>query len=350
MIQHILIIRFRRVGDSVLSMALCHSLRQSFPQAKIHFVINKHIAPLYRNHPDIDKVIPFSDRENKGMTYLKKVWAIMHQTPYDVIIDMRSTPKTLPFALFSLHSAYRIGRHKWYNHFIHNFRIPESPQTNRVQSNLALMEPLGQEGNLIRDEHFPLYVSEEERQTYANYLTSKGITFSRPIVLLAVATRIEGKAWPKERMQEVLSRLITHYSNAQFIMNYGGNAEKALCQSYYDALGQPCNLFMNVEAPTLRDLVCLCSLSQFFFGNEGGPRHIRQAMGVPSFAIYPPNIDKHFWLPGNSANYQGISPDEFVSKAEQQKMTYQERMQLITIDAVWQQLSSMLNCFFQKEP
>ena len=63
-IKHILVIRFRRVGDSVLATALCRSLRQSFPQAQIDYVLNENIASLYENHPDIDRVIPFNDREN----------------------------------------------------------------------------------------------------------------------------------------------------------------------------------------------------------------------------------------------------------------------------------------------
>ena len=41
-IKNILVIRFRRVGDSVLSMALCHGLRQSFPDATIDFVIKNY--------------------------------------------------------------------------------------------------------------------------------------------------------------------------------------------------------------------------------------------------------------------------------------------------------------------
>lgn len=97
MVHKILIIRFRRIGDSVLATALCRSLKESFPQAEIHFIINENISPLYLNHPDIDKVITFSDKENHGFNYIKKVWNIVHETDYDVIIDMRSTIKTLPF-------------------------------------------------------------------------------------------------------------------------------------------------------------------------------------------------------------------------------------------------------------
>ena len=101
-IKRILIIRFRQIGDSILAIALCSTLKKSFPDAEIHFVLNKNIAPLYEGHPDIDKVITFDKNENKPFTaYIKKVWQVMHQNKYDIIIDMRSTIRTLFFSLFS---------------------------------------------------------------------------------------------------------------------------------------------------------------------------------------------------------------------------------------------------------
>ena len=74
-IKRILIIRFRQIGDSILAVALCSTLKKSFPDAEIHFVLNKNIASLYEGHPDIDKVITFDKNENKPFTaYIKKVY------------------------------------------------------------------------------------------------------------------------------------------------------------------------------------------------------------------------------------------------------------------------------------
>ena len=345
-IKKILVIRFRRVGDSVLSMALCHSLKQTFPDAEIHFVINKGIAPLYINHPDIQKIITFNDRELKGLTYIKKVKEVVTATHYDVIIDMRSTPKTLPFSLFSLSTPYRIGRCKPYNHLIHNYRVSYPVDYNRVESNLAMMEPLSCEAKLIKDTKFPLYITEKEKSDYHKYMEQQGIDFNRPIILAAIATRIVGKSWPKEKMITILKNIIGQHE-AQIIFNYGGEAEKAVATDYYESLGSDRHIFLNIEAKGLRELCALCANSHFFFGNEGGPRHISQAFSVPSFAIYPPNISKQFWLPNPCERYQGISPDEFMPLEQQlsQKLTYQERMNLIPVESVWERLHQMLSRF-----
>ena len=346
MIQNILIIRFRRVGDSVLAMALCHSLKLSFPTAKIHYVLNDNIAPLYDGHPDIDHVIPFNNEEQHGLAYLKKVRHIMKETHYDVIIDMRSTVKTLPFALLSRHTPYIIGRKKWYTNFIHNYRLTTPVGADRVVSNLHLMDPLSSETKLIKDEHFPLYITDQERTDYRQYLQKQGLNLNKPVMLCAVTTRIVGKSWPKEHMTEILRRILENY-DVQLVFNYAGEVEARVANEYYEALDHNPRIFLNIEAKGLRQLCALCASSQFFFGNEGGPRHISQAFDVPSFAIYPPGIDKHFWLPGNSERYQGISPDESVLPNEQKNMSYQERMALITVNDVWARLRYMLDLYIK---
>lgn len=82
--------------------------------------------------------------------------------------------------------------------------------------------------------------------------------------------------------------------------------------------------------------------STFFFGNEGGPRHIAQAFEIPSFAIYPPNISKQFWLPGNDPRFKGISPDDYMPEEQQKGMEYATRFDLIPESDVWTQLNEML--------
>ena len=73
-VKKVLVIRFRRIGDAVLSVVICSSIRKSFPEAEIHYVLNDHIAPLFENHPDIDKIITFSDEENNHFfKYLRNI-------------------------------------------------------------------------------------------------------------------------------------------------------------------------------------------------------------------------------------------------------------------------------------
>ena len=169
-IRKILVIRFRQIGDSILAIALCSTLKRSFPTAEVHFVVNKNIAPLYEGHPDIDKIFTFDKNENKPFhVYIKKVWQVVHQNQYDVIIDMRSTIRTLLFSLFSLHTPFRIGRIKGYTRFLLNYPIDtynKSLNIDMVQRDLLLATPLETIAPITYTKEIKLYIKDTEKEEF----------------------------------------------------------------------------------------------------------------------------------------------------------------------------------------
>lgn len=61
--MNILVIRFRQMGDAIVATPLLASLRESFPDARIDYVLNERLEPLFDGLPFIDNVISFSDDE-----------------------------------------------------------------------------------------------------------------------------------------------------------------------------------------------------------------------------------------------------------------------------------------------
>lgn len=350
-IKRILVIRFRRVGDSILSLVVCSSLRQSFPGAQIDYVLDENISSLYQGHPDIDNIISFSQEEKHSFRkYIPKVWRLMHHNKYDVIIDMRSTVQTLWFSLFSLKTPYRIGRKKYYNIFLHNYRveIPNDKTLDMVSRNLMLLKPLEKEKAVQYVPDFKLYVTEKEKLEFRAYMEKMGINFSQPVIVAAVATRIPYKVWNKERIETVLGRIISKY-NAQIVFNYGGEIERNYAVNMYNDMEQNKNIFINIHADNLRDLMALVSNCDFFFGNEGGPRHMAQSLSIPSFAIYPPSVEMGVWLPGNKKEYQGISVyDTIGADAIKDDMTFAEKFDFITVNEVWERVDGMLSKYLKR--
>lgn len=271
-IKNILIIRFRQMGDAVLSMVVCNTLHENFPHAKIDMVLNERIAPLFEHHPAINQLITFSEVERHHIfRYLRKVYKVVHEKHYDVIIDMRTTINTLPFALFSLSTHYRIGIRKNYTWFAHNYRIKrDDPSYDILQKNLVLLHPLEGIKKLNYTRDFVLSVSDEEKQQYKEYLIKQGIDFSRPILLAGVTTKLPYKNWNENKMIEVLQRLIENYPDMQIIFNYAPGEEERSARRIYEKLGKPKNIYIDIEAQNLRELAAINSLISFYFGNEGG--------------------------------------------------------------------------------
>ncbi|RYG00544.1 MAG: lipopolysaccharide heptosyltransferase family protein [Chitinophagaceae bacterium] len=174
-----------------------------------------------------------------------------------------------------------------------------------------------------------------------------GINFERPVILAVVSARLQHKIWDKERMKQILQKIIDKY-DAQIIFNFV-SAEREFAMNMHQQLSNHRNIFTNIEANSLRDLCALSTNCDFFFGNEGGARHLAQALNVPSFAIFPPGISKSRWLPEQGERFAGVSPDDFCSKIEQKNMTYEQRFNYITVERVWKGLNPMLNAYLKSK-
>ena len=292
----ILVIRFRQMGDAILATPLLSTLKKSFVDAEIHFVLNERIAPLFEGHPAISRIITFSEAERHApLTYLRKVWQTVHQTHYDVIIDMRSTMNTMPFVLFSLRSKWRIGIRKPYTLGIYNHRIEGcEDDESMITHNLKLAEPLKP---TITDRNLLLSIKEKEKTDFRTYMQQEGIDFSRPVILVGVTAKLENKTWAEDRMTETLRRLLDTFPYLQLIFNYAPGREAENARRIYEHLGSHPHIFLQIQAKSPRELAAMAANCTAYFGNEGGGRHIVHAMGKPSLVICSPLASKTTWLP-----------------------------------------------------
>lgn len=345
-IKRILVLRFRQIGDSILAAALCSTLKRTFLEARIDFVLNKGIAPLFEGHPDIDRVIAFDRDELKSTRrYVAKVWRTVREGRYDVIIDMRSTTRTLLFSLFSLRTPWRIGRRKKYafgllTHQVDNY----SPtlHTDMVQRDLMLAEPLSDIADIDYTDDFRLYVTDGEREDMRRRMATAGIDFNRPVWLIGVTTKIADKRWRTDYMTEMLRRLMAERPELQFIFNYAPGQEEDYAREAYEALGRPSVVKIDVEARSLRELAALTANCDFYFGNEGGARHLAHALGKPSFVVCSPFGQPDTWIPRNAVAAMGISADDVTTPAERAGLTPRQTFDLLTPDAVYPRLQDFL--------
>ena len=210
--ERILVIRFRQIGDAVLATSVCSTLRRTFPGARIDMVLNSGIAPLFEGHPDIDRVIRFAPEDNKPLgAYLRKVRQVMREGRYDMIVDMRSTIRTLLFSLMSLRTPWRLGRKKGYTRPLLNAvtenAAPELDMT-MVERDLLLLRPLERYFTMDYCRDFTLNITEEERRRFRQKMIDGGIDADRKVMLVGVSAKLPWKRWRKDYMVETLRRVL----------------------------------------------------------------------------------------------------------------------------------------------
>lgn len=296
--MNILVIRFRQMGDAIVATPLLASLRKSFPDARIDYVLNERLGPLFDGLPFIDNVISFSDDERHSpLRYLRKVRSVMRRGRYDAILDLRSTPNTLPFLLFSPRSKYRIGLRKGYTGLFYNHFVDPVDNGPMVDHDLEFMKPLAAEGELCYDRRLHLAVTDSERADARRRMTETGLDPDRPLMLAGVTTKCLEKEWDRRSMASVLSRFLDSHPEVQVLVNYAPGAEEERAREVVKMAGHSDRIFMEPCGRSMRELAAIASHCTFYFGNEGGARHVAHAMGCPSIVICAPGTPASVWIP-----------------------------------------------------
>lgn len=343
MAKNFLIIRFRQLGDTVLTTPLLDTLKANFADCHIDIVLNFRLAPLFMHHPSVDRVITFTDEErHNAIAYTEKVWHITHSTHYDAIIDLRSTVNTMLFSLFSLRSRIRSGVAKGYSAMLLSDRVDACrPDETMIDHNLRLLKPLESIKSLTYSHRLSLVVTPQERAEFARYMQQCGIDLDKPIMLAGVTAKLQHKAWNRWRMAATLRLIASTYPNLQIILNYAPGHEEQEAREIACALGCS-NVFFGVEARGIRQLMAMAACSTLYFGNEGGTRHIADAMGKPTFSICSPDVAPHTWIPADTRRHMAVSPHDFRSDKQLASMTYAQRYNLISTEAVWSRLKPFI--------
>jgi len=320
----ILVVRFKQIGDSVLASPICNTLKKTYPDSEIDYVVYEHIAPLFENHHAIDNVVSITKEEQKNpLKYIAKAWKVTRKK-YDIIIDIMSTPKSEVFTLLGGSAQYRIGRYKKKRGYTYTHKIHE-PQNakDKVDKFLKMLVPLADAGVDVKYDHeYNIDITDGEREAIRDKMAEAGIDPAKPVIAFAINSRRPEKIWNQDYMKLLIERVLKE-KGAQGIFYYSP-AEKDFALNMHRELGGRKEIFTNVVTKNIRELAALLSECDMFIGNEGGPRHISQGVDTPSVAIFSPNAEKKEWLSNANDMHRGVEYLDVLSKEEITKIRSEE--------------------------
>ena len=147
-------------------------------------------------------------------------------------------------------------------------------------------------------------------------------------------------------MVKVINTLLDDLKDIQILFYYSPDQKPFIKDVHENMLGNNKRVFSNIETASIRELAMLLDNCDLYFGNEGGPRHLAQALDIPSFAIYFPESDKKEWLPYTNDKHQGVISSEMADSFE--GMTRDEIYRLITPEYVVEQVEDLYNKYVKK--
>jgi heptosyltransferase-2 len=301
--KKILVLRYRFIGDTVLTVPFLRNLREAFPQAEIDLMLEPFSGQVLEGCPYVDRIIPFeirtihrySARSERGKIagffhFLKRI----RQERYDAAFVLKRSlssallvwaagiPRRIGFAtegrgaLLTDPVSYRQDQHEVLN-FLDCLRAVDVP---------------------VLSHGLELWPSPEGDATIRRLFAERGWKSGDLVVIIHAAASLPAKQWPLSRFAAVMKRLQEQYQ-ARFL--YTGAREDARLYEEIETQG-PFGGLNLCGVTSLRENLSAYRASSLFFGVDSGPMHMAAAVGVPVVALFGPTDERKWgpWGPGHS--------------------------------------------------
>ncbi|OIQ17327.1 MAG: hypothetical protein BM557_08670 [Flavobacterium sp. MedPE-SWcel] len=291
--KKILVIQQKMIGDVLASSSICNTLKAEYPSSQIDYLVYNFTTPVVENNPNIDNIIPFEDRYRKSKPAFFKFLNKIRKTKYDTVIDAYGKWESGIITSFS-GAKKRIGYKKWYTSFFYNNTITP----DKTVSGSALYHRMQLAGAATGKTHsvvYPkIYLTENEEENAIKQMKEK-LNMQLPVIMISVLGSDNIKSLPAKEMAKVID-LICENCNAQLLFNYIPSQTEAAKEIYN--LCSPktqSRIFFDFYFKDLRALLAILGQCNALIGNEGGAVNMAKALGVPTFTIFSPWINKSSW-------------------------------------------------------
>lgn len=286
------------IGDVLTSSILFETLRNKYPDAQLDYLINKHTYPVVENNPFIDNFIFITPEIEKSKSKFFNFLKTIRNLNYDAVIDVYGKLSSALISLF-IKSKIKSAYHKKHTAFIfsHTTKRLKQPLNNSslaIENRFKLLEPLQVSFTNISPK---IYLTNQEIENGKTILKTNHIDFKKPLYMISVLGSHKNKTYPKHYMAELLNIIVEQNSNSQILFNYiPEQKEKAkaifnLCKTATQE-----HIFFNVFGKSLREFLAITKHCTALIGNEGGANNMAKALGIKTFTVFSPYLNKKNWF------------------------------------------------------
>jgi len=283
--RNILVIKLSAIGDVIHALPAVHALRQSYPDARITWIVEKPSYDLLNNNPDIDQIMIFEKPKFKTLSGLwhnaPELSRLLKSNRFDLAIDFQGLFKSAAISLLS-GTAQRIGYcdMRELSQTISRPICGEHSKGHVVERYLDVIRGLTGRISEIR---FPIHITTEEIEQAIKIAQEAGLAAKTPYVILAPGTNWRTKCWPTEHYAALSDQL--HQAGFGAVL-VGGPGDKPLAQDIQNrSQTKPIDL---TGKTSLKQLAYMIKESVAFVGGDTGPMHLSVAVNTPAVALFGP--------------------------------------------------------------
>lgn len=297
--KRILVIRYRFLGDTILTVPFLRNLRYAYPDAKIDMMVGPVSGEVLKGCPYVDEFIVFDTtrfhkydkgkgRSRSFFSYVKEIRA----KKYDLVFVLKRSMSSAILAFLS-GAKYRVGYATEGRSLLLTHRFPFDQSIHEIDS---VLMALTSAGIPIRDKHLDAWISDEEKASIEKKVPE--LQKTNPKVLIHVAAAHPDKIYPLESWVSIIKELKQKWNITPF---FTGAKEDRAVYSELEALTEVKSVNMAGEL-NIRESMSLYKEMDLAICVDSGPAHLAAAVGVPTYTIFGPT-DPDRWAPfGNNCS------------------------------------------------
>ena len=280
-VERILVVRLDQIGDLVCSIPTFPILKKRYPNAKIYVLTGREGKAVFSQNPYVDEIIVFHSNwftrstmshpfEGVGLIfYLRK-------KAFDLGFDLRGDLRNI--LMMTLAGVrYRIGYGIAGGGALLHEMCTYDANLHQAELNVRLVTDREVEKTQLRPE---IYLTDEEKSEADRLLKDHGIGNRLHLIAVHPEAGYPSKEWEDERFNTLTRELLTDPRNVVILLGISKKAREIA--NNFLGVNRVVNL---VGTLTLRKMIAVLSCCHLFIGNDSGPSHIAQALGIPLVVI-----------------------------------------------------------------
>ncbi|HDH10855.1 MAG TPA: lipopolysaccharide heptosyltransferase I [Nitrospirae bacterium] len=285
-VMKILIIKPSSLGDVIHALPFLNAVKESFPEARIDWVISKNLKGILEDNPLINELIIFNKDAWKSLKNLPETLSDisslrknLQSKRYDMVVDLQGLLRSGLIA-FSAPGTLKIGfaDSREGSRVFYDKKVSANSASHAVDRCLEVAKEIGARVNNVV---FPLHIDNA-----ASLKIKKLLGDIDEYIVIAPSARWLTKRWPAERFASLIKKVsapcvITgskgDIKRAQKIMG-----DRMQSREHRDKV-------INICGKTgLKELAALIAGAKAVVSNDSGPMHIAAALDIPTVAIFGP--------------------------------------------------------------
>jgi len=293
--KRILLARTDRLGDVVLSTAVVKFLREEYPSAYIAMLIRPYTAEVFKNDPNLDKVIVYDKHnEHKSFYGTVKFALSLRKMKFDTAIAFHPTNR-VHLMFFVAGIPERIGYNRDLGWMLTR-KMPYRKHEGKMHEADYNFELLKNSGfDVSRADRHPYIVTDDgDKNMVEKIMKECGI--GEDFITIHAGASCPSKRWPAVRFAEVAATLARDFECG--IVLIGGHGTENDNNTIMSLAG---NRAVDLtDMLRVGELAELLKRSRLFISNDSGPVHIAVAVGTPVVCIFgrrDPGLSPLRWGP-----------------------------------------------------